>query len=129
MVGAARQKALEDAGIAVPAPQMIRALIDTGASISAVDPTVLKALDLQQTGEADIHTPSTAGNAVRTPTYDVMIAILAGRQGDLHFISDTVQVTGSDLTQFGFAALIGTDILKSCILHYNGAASLFTIAY
>lgn len=129
MVAEARTEALLGANTAVPPPQVIRALIDTGASISAVDLTVLNALGLQQTGEAEIHTPSTAGVAVKTPTYDVKIAILAGRAGDLHFISETVQVTGSDLTQFGFAALIGTDILKSCIFHYNGADGLFTIAY
>jgi len=122
-------KALQDANLPIPPAQTIRALIDTGASISAVDPSILSALGLQQTGEADIHTPSTAGTAVRTPTYDVMIGIYAARQNDPHFVSDTVQVTGSDLSRFGFSALIGTDILKECIFHYNGVAGLFTIAY
>src|SRR5450755_1854352 len=102
MVGSARQQALEAAKQNVPAPQMIRALIDTGAAISAVDPSVLKALSLSQTGEAEIHTPSTRGVAVTTPTYDVKIAILAGRTGDLHFISETVQVTATDLSVLGF---------------------------
>ena len=129
MVGNARQQALQDAGQDVPTPQLIRALIDTGASISGVDPTVLAALALSQTGEAEIHTPSTRGVAVTTPTYDVKIAILAGRAGDLHFISETIQVTATDLSQQGFQALIGTDILKSCILHYNGADEHFTLAY
>lgn len=129
MVGSARQQALEAANQVVPAPQMIRALIDTGAAISAVDPTVLKALSLSQTGEAEIHTPSTKGVAVTTPTYDVKIAILAGRTGDLHFISETIQVTATDLLVHGFQALIGTDILKSCILQYNGADGLFTVCY
>jgi hypothetical protein len=108
---------------------MIRALIDTGASISGVDPAALKALGLSQTGEAEIHTPSTKGVAVTTPTYDVKIAILAGRPGDLHFISDTIQVTATELTPQGFQVLIGRDILKSCILHYNGADEYFTVSY
>lgn len=129
MVGDARQQALQDAGQEIPAPQMIRALIDTGAGISGVDPTVLKALGLTQTGEAEIHTPSTKGIAVTTPTYDVKIAIPAGRPGDLHFISETIQVTATDLSVQGLQALIGRDILKSCILHYNGADELFTISY
>jgi predicted aspartyl protease len=129
MVGDARQAALEAAKQDVPTPQMIRALIDTGAGISAVDPNVLKALGLSQTGEAEIHTPSTKGVAVTTPTYDVKIAILAGRTGDLHFISETIQVTATDLAVHGFQALIGTDILKKCILHYNGADGLFTVCY
>jgi hypothetical protein len=129
MVGDARQQALQAAAQNVPAPQMIRALIDTGASISGVDPAALKALGLSQTGEAEIHTPSTKGVAVTTPTYDVKIAILAGRPGDLHFISDTIQVTATELTPQGFQVLIGRDILKSCILHYNGADEYFTVSY
>jgi hypothetical protein len=129
MIGTARQQALQDAGQDVPAPQMIRALIDTGASISGVDPTVLTALGLTQTGEAEIHTPSTRGVAVTTPTYDVRIAIIAGRAGDLHFISETIQVTATDLSPQGFQTLIGTDVLRSCILHYNGADGHFTLAY
>jgi len=129
MVGDARQQALQDAGQDIPAPQLIRALVDTGAGISGVDPAVLKALGLTQTGEAEIHTPSTKGVAVVTPTYDVKIAILAGRPGDLHFISETIQVTATDLTVQGLQALIGRDILKRCILHYNGADEHFTISY
>jgi len=105
MVGDARQAALEAAQQEVPNPQMIRALIDTGAGISAVDPAVLKALGLSQTGEAEIHTPSTKGVAVTTPTYDVKIAILAGRSGDLHFISETIQVTATDLSAHGFSSI------------------------
>lgn len=129
MVSSARQQMLESTGQTVPLPQMIRALIDTGASISAVDPSILTALGLTPTGEADIHTPSTAGVPVHTATYDVRIGILAGREGDVHFISETVQVTATGLESHGFQALIGTDILKRCILHYNGADGLFTLAY
>lgn len=129
MVSTARQQALTDAGLTVPSPQIVRALIDTGASISGVDPTTLAALGLTPTGDIEIHTPSTGGVAVRTDTYDVRIAILAGRPEDVHFISDTIQVTATGLFSHGFSVLIGTDILKSCIFQYNGADKLFTIAY
>lgn len=129
MVSAARHQALQDVGETPPTPQRIRALIDTGASISGVDPSVLNALGITQTGEAEIHTPSTAGSPVTTATYDVRIAILAGRPGDMHFISDTLQVASTDLVAQGFQALIGTDVLQRCILHYNGADGLFTLCY
>ncbi len=129
MISHARQQVLESINQTVPDPQMVRALIDTGASISAVDPIALNALGLSPTGEADIHTPSTGSTPVRTPTYDVRIAILAGRAEDLHFISETLQVTAADLTAQGIQVLIGRDILKSCTLFYNGAASTFTLSY
>ncbi len=127
LVGDARREALQKQNLAVPNPQIIRALIDTGASISAVDQTILTALQLQQTGEADIGTPSTGTTPFKAPTFDVKIAIMAGRPGDLHFISETVQVTASDLSQFGIGALIGTDVLKKCMFHYNGADGEFSI--
>lgn len=128
MVSFAKQDALKAEGQSVPNAIKIRALIDTGASISAVDPEVLTTLALTQTGEADIHTPSTGGTPVQRPTYDVVIGIYAGRPGDLHFISDTVQVTGSELKHHGFNALIGTDILRKCILYYNGDG-YFSLSY
>lgn len=129
MASPARLQALQDSQQPVPPPQIVRALIDTGASISAVDPSVLTALGLSATGEAEIHTPSTAGVPVKTATYDVQIAILAGRPGDLHFISETVQVTSTELTAQGFQVLIGRDILKSCILYFNGADAVFSLSY
>jgi hypothetical protein len=57
------------------------------------------------------------------------MAILAGRAGDLHFISETIEVTATNLSKHPFKVLIGTDILKSCTLHYNGADEHFTLSY
>ncbi len=128
MVSEARRQALTAAGQPIPDPQRILAILDTGASISAVDPTALTTLGLTATGKADIVTPSTQGGTVATDTYDVCIGIYAGRPGDLHFISDTVQVTSSVLFN-GVQALIGTDILKNCILTYNGADDCFSLAW
>jgi Aspartyl protease len=127
-VSNARRQALLDAGEPVPAAQQIVALLDTGASISAVDPSVLAALGLTATGKVEIHTPSTQGVPIHADTYDVCIGIFAVRDGDAHFISDPVQVFASILGN-GVQALIGTDILKRCILTYNGADDCFTLAW
>jgi len=54
-----RRDALVAAGEALPAPQPIRALVDTGASFSSVDPQVLISLGLTPTGNIGIVTPST----------------------------------------------------------------------
>jgi hypothetical protein len=128
MVSDARRQALNDAVQPIPPPQRIMAVLDTGATISAVDPTVLAALGLTATGKAEIHTPSTQGVPVLADTYDVSIGIFAGRAGDTHFVSNTIQVTASILGN-GIQALIGTDILKSCIMTYNGADDCFTLAW
>jgi hypothetical protein len=129
MISVARINALKAAGQPLPDAQKVRALIDTGASITGVDPTVLAALGISQTGEAEIHTPSTGGTPVKFPTYDVAIGIYEGRPGTGHFISETIQVTATDLSRHGFQVLIGTDVLASCLFHYNGAEGFFTLAY
>jgi hypothetical protein len=129
MVSTARHQMLTAIGQQVPDPQPIRALIDTGASISGVDPTVLAALGLSPRGQADVISTTSGASPISVPTYDVCIGIYAARHGDLHFISDTVQVTATDLSARGFDALIGTDILCKCILHYNGADGFFTLGW
>jgi hypothetical protein len=128
MVSTARRQALTDAGEPIPEPQYIVAVLDTGATISAVDPAVLAVLGLTATGKAEITTPSTQGVPVIADTFDVCIGILAGRAGDAHFISETIQVTASVLAG-GLQALIGTDILNKCIFTFNGADRCFTLAW
>jgi hypothetical protein len=63
LVRLSRQEALKKAGQSVPELQRVYALLDTGASCSAVDQSVLDSLSLTPTGEAEILTPSTG----RTP--------------------------------------------------------------
>ena len=130
LVSPARQAALEVAGSPVPPLVRVRALLDTGASCSAVEQDVLDSLGLSPTGEAEILTPSTGRIPQKTFTYDVCIGIFAGRPGDLHFVSSTVQVTAADLyAGQGIHMLIGRDILANCIFSYNGADAIFTFAY
>lgn len=129
LVSTARLAMLVAANQPAPTPQNVTALIDTGASISAVDPTVLAALGLTPTGNAQIFSSTTGAAGVSVPTYDVCIGIYAARQGDLHYISATVQVTATNLKAKGFGVLLGTDVLSKCIFLYNGADGHFTLAY
>jgi hypothetical protein len=130
LVSVSRREALEKAGQPVPDIQRVYALLDTGASCSAVDQSVLDSLGLTPTGEAEILTPSTGSTPHKAFTYDVQIGIFAGRPGDMHYISNPIQVTATDLfAGQGIHVLIGRDILANCILQYNGADELFTLAY
>jgi hypothetical protein len=54
-----RRDALVAAGQTVPPTQRITALLDTGASCTTVDPSVITALNLQPTGIASVITPTT----------------------------------------------------------------------
>lgn len=132
-VSAARGQALKKAGQPIPTPQNVQALIDTGASGTCIDPIVFEALQLQPTGITPMLTPSTGDIPVETETYDVSIVIpgtVTGGTPDPPFILSNVPVSASCLfAAQGFHALLGRDILQRCVLTYNGAIQLFTLAY
>ena len=131
MVGVshARRTALIASKQAVPTPVQVQALIDTGATGTCVDPSVLNQLNLSPTGNTLVHTPSTAGQPVAADTYDVSLTV-HGRTGQLPLMHHTVPVLASHLLAAqGFHVIIGIDILKGCLLAYDGANGLFSLAY
>jgi predicted aspartyl protease len=132
-VSRARRDALVGAGQTAPQPQRITALIDTGASCTTVDPSVVTALNLQPTGIASVLTPTTGTVPHQTNQYDVLVAI-AGPGPTLALtealIFQTIAVIEAPLLQAqGFHALIGRDILNRCLLVYNGSMGFFTLGY
>lgn len=82
-VSIARQNALTSSGQPIPAPQIIRALVDTGASITSIDPSVLTALNLTPTGSTLIHTPSTGNQPAPADLFDIGLAIAAANNQPL----------------------------------------------
>jgi hypothetical protein len=128
-VSAARSTALQTANQPIPVPVRIRGLIDTGASCTCVDPSVLTSLQLTATGTVDVATPSTGATPHVASQYDVGI-VIPGGPSDTPLIIPAVPVVSMELLAAqGFHALIGRDILDRCILHYNGALRAFTIAF
>jgi hypothetical protein len=128
-VSSARRAALVALNAPIPALQNVRGLVDTGASHTCVDPTVLEALQLQPTGSVPMHTPSTAGVPMTADTYDVGLLIPCSPL-TMPFQRPTMQVTAANLLEAqGFHVLIGRDVLAECALTYNGATQLLTFAY
>jgi predicted aspartyl protease len=127
-VSSPRQSALHAANQPVPLPKLIRGLIDTGASTTAIDPTIIQALGLQPTGSMAIVTPSTGATPVQVNTYDVGIVIPLATAGQTHVIG-ALQVFESSLTVQGIQALIGRDVLSNSLLVYDGRANIFSLAF
>jgi hypothetical protein len=121
-----RAQALQRAGQKSPAPVPVRGLIDTGASSTCVDPTCFTVLGLTPTGQIPIHTPSTSGTPHLADQYDVSLVLLHPR---LQLTLHALPVIASTLKNQGIQALIGRDVLKGCLLVYDGAAGLFSLAF
>ena len=128
-VSEGRKAALLAQNLPVPPPRVIRALVDTGASFTSIEPAVLEALGLTPTGTIDIVTPSTGKDVHTTDTYDVDFVIGAGPD-DLPLSITNLRIASSELyLKQGIHALIGRDVLKRCILIYNGEMNAISLCF
>ncbi len=121
-----RVAVLKKAAKSYPAPLTIRALLDTGASGSAIDSTVISALGLTPTGSVLIHTPSTGSSYETRDEFDLMIVLGENTPDPKTF---TVGIISSSFASEGFLALIGWDVLSHCVLTCNGPARSFSLDY
>ncbi len=122
-----RADTLRKARLPVPAPVSVSGLVDTGASISGIDPTILKSLGVVSTGTIPLHTPSTTLGCPHVANqFDVSIVFVHP------LITRTwhaVPVIESELAHQGIQALIGRDILNFCLMTYDGQAGTFTLGF
>ena len=106
----------------LPAPQSGSGLIDTGASITAVDMEVIDRLGLPPVGTATVLTPSGSEiqgvYVIRLPFPGTPIPAL-----------DPMPVVGSQLRGFGHIVLLGRDLLVGALLIYDGAHGHWTLAF
>jgi hypothetical protein len=121
-----RVHSLKQAGLPFSSPQVVLGLIDTGASISAVDETVIASLGLAPRSPISIHTPSTGPAYEKRTTHEALV-ILGETVGKP--LSKTILILGCELASQGFFALIGRDLLQHCRFVYDGPRNSFTLEY
>lgn len=125
-VSVPRSLILKQENKTIPSVAQVRGLIDTGASCTAVDPGVLRSLELVPTGRVPIRTPSTGNQAHECDQYDIMLMILHPK---LSLRLQTMPVIESHLVNQGFEVLIGRDVLERCLFVYDGVNHSFSLAY
>lgn len=113
---------------AVPPLQLSTALLDTGASCTVIDNTVLKKLALTPRGTCKITTPSSGAAGATSFVYDVSVWILAHHPTP-DVLETSIQVVGADLLHQGFEVLLGRDVLEDCTVFYNGKDKSCTLSF
>lgn len=122
-----RQDALRLAGLPIPPTKSGKFLIDTGASCTCIDITLMNSLGVTPTGSTSIQTPSTNGGSHNCNLYDVMLFLPNGSQGG-HLI-EALPIVETHLSSQGIDGLIGRDVLDQCTLIYNGTARMYSLSY
>jgi hypothetical protein len=104
-----------------PSPQSGSALVDTGASCCCVEDAVLRQLNLQPIRE----TPMSGATGNRTlNVYHARLTFPGTPMAPIE-----MDVVGVHMNQPGIICLFGRDILRYCVLIYNGPQGSYTIAF
>lgn len=126
-VPAAISAALTTAGHAVPPSQTGVAAIDTGASLTCVHEPLLTGLGLNPVGMA---TTGTAAGQVQKPLYVARLLVpQIGWTLDIQVLA--VDLTGQMINTTPpqpIIALLGRNLLRNCVLLWNGTAGIWTLA-
>jgi hypothetical protein len=109
---------LARSGLPVPPARKGFALIDTGASITAVDEDVVASLGIQPIGQMKLSTPSRS-----MPAWLYAARLTCAGMAVL----EVLDIVGCSLQPQGFIALLGRNFLRSVVLVYDGPAGVFTI--
>jgi hypothetical protein len=119
--------ARQQAGVVVPLPLPIRALIDTGTDVTALAPRVL-----QHIGLAPVRSVPTltAGGQVSVDLFEVSLVITgpSGPVGPM-YVRPFLQVTELATPLPNIEALIGRDILAECLFQLDGPGAHFLLGW
>ena len=83
-------------------------------------------LGLVPTGTTSIITPSTGNQAHTCAQYDASVVLI---HLELAYTFNALPVIESDLKHQGILALIGRDVLSSCLFVYDGRHGIFSLAF
>ena len=118
-ISAAAESALTTAGQAIPPPVQVTALVDTGASVTAISQGIAQQLGLQPVGMQPVSTPSNP--SANMPLYAVRVVINT-------VVFEVTAIEAAGLAVQGIGALLGREVLSQAVFVYIGYANEFTIA-
>jgi hypothetical protein len=110
-----------------PEPITVSAWVDTGASVTVIDNSVVQQLRLEAKSirsvrgfDSNMHA---SPEAKAYPEYDISFAIMDEPQAHEVMVSDVMQAVGVSLGHPDFQVLLGLDVLRQCTLFMDLAGN------
>jgi hypothetical protein len=126
---APRLQALQAAGLPSPPPHLCNGMLDTGASVTVIDPRVRHALGLTPYRIRPITVPSHPV-AVYALWYKVDLLICDPKGGLTNGLRvPMLSVVETPLSHTNTDVLVGCDVLSLCTFVYSGQAGSFSLSY
>ncbi len=122
-----RKEALVRVGFPVPAEVQLRAVIDSGSAVTAIQPDVFRALDLTRIDEVAIHTPSTGATPHHCDRFHVSLSLVHEQQELL--LASALVISSMFRPEENLQGLIGRDVLDHCLFVYDGKRKQFSLAF
>jgi hypothetical protein len=126
MVGPIMRQDLLSRGALPLQPVIIRALIDTGADLTAIHPQILEQFGGRPAGSARIRRPGQSLGYQAVSLFEIQLSI-GGVTPGVPWIP--TRVVGVEPATPTVLAMIGRDVLKHCTLYYNGPGSELTLSH
>jgi hypothetical protein len=123
-----RAALLKRHGMTAPTPVAVRAQIDTGSALSAIDQSVIESLELKPVGKRKVLTPSTPKDKPHVCN-EYAVSISLHHKGDQQtvYYGTMVVIETEFHTEEGIHAMVGRDILRSHDFFYSGRSGTFTL--
>jgi len=113
----------------IPMPLSARALLDTGAEVTGIDPSLAKGLGLLGGGTVLVNLPAHGGMGIGF-LHNISLTIVhpsGNSQDDLVFRD--LSVLEMPLAALGYQAVIGRDVLIHCRFLFDGPGNQFVLSY
>ena len=122
LISALREEVVEGraVGLEYPDPISVVALVDTGASLTVINPELVQSCKLKHTGFVKV---SAVGNQGAYPQYAACIEFV----GDKLKGFEVIPVVGCKLPQQSISCLIGRDLMRRWKFAYDGRTGEFSI--
>jgi hypothetical protein len=123
----ARREVLQRNNFPVPPRRRVRAQIDTGTTVTAIDEQVLRSLGALLIDRVAARTSSPTGEPQVFDQYAVSLGLDAGGV-ELH-LAEVLVLQCVFGPEDGIQALLGQDVLRHCLFVHNGPQNTFSLAY